>query len=198
MNRRGYTRWQVRLRHRTQTRLYLTQGRDMAASSTATDGTTAAYDTAAYGTPQNAQRTHRLLRMPQQGVPFGRQQVQRRKATRHKGPVFSEVASSSNVPRYPQGGAAISAGRGSNGTWICTTGSVGSTALVDTTGSVVHTIPCVGTTDCVTSTASIGSGGGGFWGVHAERRRRPSAHKRKLREFRIRTACAKGAENEDV
>ena len=197
MNRRGYTRWQVRLRHRTQTRLYLTQGRDMAASSTATDGTTAAYDTAAYGTPQNAQRTHRLLRLPQQGVPFGRQQVQRRKATRHKGPVFSEVASSSNVLRYAST-AAISAGPGSNGTWICATGSVGTTGFADTTGSVVTTIPFVGTTGCVTSTASIGSGGGGFWAVHAEKIRRPSAHKRKLREFRIRTACAKGAENEDV
>ena len=187
MNCRGYTRWRVRLRHRTQTRLYLTQGRDMAASRAASTSQNRA------STPQN-----RATTPPQQWVPFGRQQVQRRKATRNKGPVFSEVASSSNVLRYQQGGAAISAGRGSNGTWICTTGSVGSPALVDTTGSVVHTIPCVATTDCVTSTASIGSGGGGFWAVHAERRRRPSAHKRKLREFRIRTACAKGAENEDV
>ena len=174
MNRRGYTRWRVRLRHRTQTRLYLTQGRDMAASSTATDGTTAAYDTAAYGTPHNKDPCplqqgplQDYLPLSQQGVPFGRQQVQRRKATRNKGPVFSEVASSSNVPRYAST-AAISAGPGSNGTWICTTGSVGRTAFVDTTGSVVHTIPCVGTTGCVTSTASIGSGGGGFWAVHAE------------------------------
>ena len=185
MNRRGYTRWRVRLRHRTQTRLYLTQGRDMAASRASTSQNRAS-------TPQN-----RATTPPQQWVPFGRQQVQRRKATRNKGPVFSEVASSSNVPRYAST-AAISAGPGSNGTWICTTGSVGRTAFVDTTGSVVHTIPCVGTTGCVTSTASIGSGGGGFWAVHAEKIRRPSAHKRKLREFRIRTACAKGAENEDV
>jgi hypothetical protein len=173
MNRRGYTRWRVRLRHRTQTRLYLTQGRDMAASRAASTSQNRA------STPQN-----RATTPPQQWVPFGRQQVQRRKATRNKGPVFFEVASSSNVLRYQEGGAAISAGRGSNGTWICTTGSVGSPALA--------------TTDCVTSTASIGSGGGGYWAVHAERRRRPSAHKRKLREFRIRTACAKGAENEDV
>ena len=168
MNRRGYTRWRVRLRHRTQTRLYLTQGRDMAASRAAS-------------TSQNRASTlqNRATTPPQQWVPFGRQQVQRRKATRNKGPVFSEVASSSTVQRYPQGGAAIS--------------SVGDSALVEPPSFI-----CVETTDCVTSTASIGSGGGGYWAVHAERRRRPSAHKRKLREFRIRTACAKGAENEDV
>ena len=79
----------------------------MAAPSTATDGTTAAYDTAAYGTPHNKDPCppqqvpfQDYLPLPQQGVPFGRQQVQRRKATRNKGPVFSEVASSSNAVSY--------------------------------------------------------------------------------------------------
>ena len=181
----------------------------MAASSTATDGTTAAYDTAAYGTPHNKDLCplqqgpfQDYLPLSQQGVPFGRQQVQRNKATRNKAQVFSELPSPSNVLRYARadavGTAAISAGPGSNGTWICTTGSVGTIGFADTTGSVVTTIPFVGTTGCVTSTASIGSGGGGLWAVHAEKIRRPSPHKRKLREFGRRTAGAKGAENEDV
>ena len=47
------------------------------------------------------------------------------------------------------GTAAISAAAGSNGTWSCTT------------GSVVTTIPSISATGCVTSTGSIGSGGGG-------------------------------------
>ena len=68
-------------------------------------------------------------------------------------PVFSEL---------PLPSTAISAAPGSNGTWICTTGSVGTTGFADTTGSVVSTIPFVGATGCVTSTGSIGSGGGGF------------------------------------
>ena len=147
--------------------------------------------------PWNKDRSNTTYHCHSKGYRSDGNKYNAKKATRNKGPVFSEVASSSNVLRYAST-AAISAGPGSNGTWICTTGSVGRTAFVDTTGSVVHTIPCVGTTDCVTSTASIGSGGRGFWAVHAEKIRRPSAHKRKLRAFAIRTACAKGAENEDV
>ena len=47
------------------------------------------------------------------------------------------------------GTAAISAAAGSNGTWSCAT------------GSVVTTMPSVAITGPVTSTGSIGSGGGG-------------------------------------
>ena len=78
----------------------------MAASSTATDGTTAAYDTAAYGTPHNKDPCplqqvpfQDYLPLSQQGLPFGRQQVQRNKSTRNKAPVCSELPSPSNVLR---------------------------------------------------------------------------------------------------